>query len=109
MEHSELQEPLLGIIQPLHTIINSTVRIEFKVEVEVQVESAIIAAMVQRAKLRASRIRRSPRLADSPTFAAIQSADGVSINTIEETWSPLLAKLQIFSNLAQSIAEVSFG
>ncbi|KAF9058769.1 hypothetical protein BDP27DRAFT_1453783 [Rhodocollybia butyracea] len=95
-------------IQPLRSTSTKPARIEFKVDVETSEESVAMAAMVQRAKIRASRLQRSISSADSKAVSTIQTADGAypSIDNVVETFVPLLEKLQLFSNLADSVAEV---
>lgn len=68
-----------------------------------------MAAMVQRAKIRASCLQRSQAVGNSHLLDGIQSVDDVSLDTIKETWAPLLSKLKVFSNIADSVAEVGLN
>ncbi|KAF9058771.1 hypothetical protein BDP27DRAFT_1342956 [Rhodocollybia butyracea] len=97
-----------SIIQPLRGTSTNLARIEFNVVVETSEESVAIAAMVQRAKMRAFRLQRSMSSANSKANSIIQTADGASpsIDNVVESFVPLLQKLQLFSNLADSVAEV---
>lgn len=65
-------------------------------------ETGVMAAVVQRAKIQAARLQRS----QTDRLAAIRSVEDVSLDTIEETWGPLMDKLAVFSNIADSVAEV---
>lgn len=68
-----------------------------------------MAAMVQRAKIRASLLQRSQLVGNSHLLNDLQSVDDVSLDTIKETWAPLLSKLEVFSNIADSVAEVKLS
>ncbi|KAF9072466.1 hypothetical protein BDP27DRAFT_1320509 [Rhodocollybia butyracea] len=95
-----------SIMQPLHCTSNKmAVHIELKVDVEGQ-NSAAMAAAVQRAKIRASRLH-SPNSA-STAVSMIQAADGVYSSTENAlgNFVLLLEKLQVFANLANSVAEI---
>lgn len=69
-------------------------------------ETAAMAAVVQRAKIRAACLQRSQTVGINHLLTAVQSTDDISLATIEETWNPLLSKLAVFSNIAESVAEV---
>lgn len=69
-------------------------------------KTAAMAAMVQRAKIRASCLQRSQAFGNSLLLDDVQSVDDISLDTIEQTWGPLLSKLAAFSNIADSVAEV---
>lgn len=67
-----------------------------------------MAAMVERAKIRASRLQRSQIAGDSRLLNGVQSVNDISLDTTEETWGPLLEKLKIFADIADTVAEVGF-
>ncbi|EIM81233.1 uncharacterized protein STEHIDRAFT_162217 [Stereum hirsutum FP-91666 SS1] len=69
-------------------------------------KTGAMAAMVQRAKIRASLLQRSQSVGNSHLLSGLQSVDDVSLDTIKETWAPLLSKLAVFSNIADSVSEV---
>lgn len=82
--------------------------ITLKVDLEDD-KTGAMAAMVQRAKIRASLLHRSQSVGNSHLLNGLQSADDVSLDTIKETWAPLLSKLEVFSNIADTVAEVKLS
>ncbi|KAE9386185.1 hypothetical protein BT96DRAFT_1026345 [Gymnopus androsaceus JB14] len=101
-----------SIMLPLRncTSKTKTFRIELKVDVEVNQDSAAMAAIIQRAKIQASRLQRSPSLASSFDVSIIQPTSSNVDYSPEEVTAPfitLLVKLQMLSNLTRSIAEIS--
>lgn len=67
-----------------------------------------LAAMVQRARIRASRLHSSRVMSDSAVLTVAQPANDVSsLDIIKETWDPLLEKLRIFAKIAESVSEAS--
>lgn len=68
-----------------------------------------MAAVVQRAKIRTSCLQRSQAVGNSYLLDDVQSVDDISLDTIEQTWGPLLSKLAVFSSIADSVAEVELS
>ncbi|KAF9064575.1 hypothetical protein BDP27DRAFT_1470619 [Rhodocollybia butyracea] len=98
-----------SIMQPLRGTYHwGADRIELMVDVEASQNSVAMAAAVQRAKIQASRLQRSTSSATT-AISLIQTTDNVYSGTTEDAlgnFIPLLEKLQVFSNLASSIAEI---
>ncbi|KAF9061868.1 hypothetical protein BDP27DRAFT_1300736 [Rhodocollybia butyracea] len=98
-----------SVVQPLRSTSNDLVdRIELKVDVEASRNSVAMAAAVQRAKIQASRLQRSSSSVTT-SISPIQTPDNVYSGTTEDAlgnFIPLLEKLQVFSNLANSVAEI---
>lgn len=55
-----------------------------------------VSAMIQRARIAASQLQHG----------RIPSTEGISLDSIIDTWEPLLEKIQLFSRLAEGLSEV---
>jgi hypothetical protein len=66
----------------------------------------VMSAMIERVKIKALCLARSQDMNDSTLIKNVELLGEIPLNNITQTWDPLLAKLQIYSNLASTIAEI---
>ncbi|KAJ3880357.1 hypothetical protein F5051DRAFT_481251, partial [Lentinula edodes] len=81
--------------------------INFNVECEIGQDCTALSALVQRAKIQASRLSQLQMVPNSlMDVIACTNGDIDDMGSLKSTWGPLLEKLRIFKNLAGTIAKV---
>ncbi|KAJ4484499.1 hypothetical protein C8R41DRAFT_958545 [Lentinula lateritia] len=80
--------------------------INFNVECEIGQDCTALSALVQRAKIQASRLSQLQMVSNRMDVIACTNGNIDDMGSLKSTWGPLLEKLQIFKNLAGTIAKV---
>lgn len=79
--------------------------IEFTIELEHSKDYAM-AAIVQRERVRASLAERALSVSVVSIAKILASTDDLEPGVVEKAWQPLITKLQKFSELSASVADV---
>lgn len=81
-------------------------QVEFKVELRIDQDTSELAAVVRRAKTRASQLQPTFGAVRNVLLSHIQSTGDVNRDTVEGTWQPFLENLQKFTEVAGAVVEV---
>lgn len=81
-------------------------QVEFKVDLCIDQDTSELAAVVCRARMRASQLQPSFGLVRQVSFSQVQSASDVNRDIMENTWRPFLENIAKFAEVAKPIVEV---
>ncbi|EIM81824.1 uncharacterized protein STEHIDRAFT_161179 [Stereum hirsutum FP-91666 SS1] len=81
-------------------------QVEFKVELCVDQDTSELAAVVCRARMRASQLQPSFGAVRKVSFSQVQSASDVNRDIMENTWRPFLENIAKFAEVAKPIVEL---